>query len=154
MSGELTTNFIKMLKKRDRETKKSYMSILYVNLLGQYEFNVKINKSFPTNFFLVSGFLLNLKKIYLSYPIFFKDETLYKTLVNNLMKCKNCGKNEINIKIEFIKFIPDLYQMNKIIFKKEYLQEFLEYSNDILTKEGNIEIKNNLLLILGNLNFY
>ena len=51
MSGELTTNFIKMLKKRDRETKKSYMSILYVNLLGQYEFNIKINKSFPTNFF-------------------------------------------------------------------------------------------------------
>ena len=70
------------------------------------------------------------------------------------MKCKNCGKNKINIKIEFIKFIPDLYQMNKIIFKKKYLQEFLEYSNDILTKEGNIEIKNNLLLILGNLNFY
>ena len=44
--------------------------------------------------------------------------------------------------------------MNKAIFKKNYLKDFLEYSNELLTKEGNLEIKNNLLFVLGNLNFY
>ena len=155
MSGELTSNFIKMLMNRDNETKKSYVSILYFNILGQYDFNVKLNNFFPNNYFIVTGFLLNIKKIYLSYPLFYSDENLYKNLVENLNKCQNCGKNEENIKIEYIKFIPDLYQMNKKLFKKLYLKDFLEYSNQLLDRDNtNIEIKNNLLLVLSIMNFY
>ena len=154
LSGELTTNFIKMLVNRDNETKKSYMSLLYLNVLSQYEYNTKLNDLYPSNYFLVSGFLIFIKKIYLSYPMFFNDESLYQTLVDNLMKCKNCVKNEINIKIEFIIFIPDLYQINKKVFKKKYLKEFLEYSNEQLVKEPNIEINYYILLILGKLNYY
>jgi len=130
MSGELTSNFIKMLMNRDNETKKSYVSILYFNILGQYDFNVKLNNFFPNNYLIVTGFLLNIKKIYLSYPLFYNDENLYKNLLENLNKCQNCGKNEENIKIEYLKFIPDLYQMNKKLFKKLYLKDFLEYSNE------------------------
>ena len=154
VSGELTCNYIKMLLNRDNETKKSYMSILFYNILGQYEFNVKLNNTFPNNYYLVSGFFLFLKNIYLSYPMFFNDEILYVNLIDNIIKCKNCGKNELNIKMDFINFIPDLYLMNKTIFKKKYLKIFLEYSNDLLTKESNLEIKYNLLLVIGKLNFY
>ena len=154
MSGELTSNFIKMLMNRDDETKKSYVSIIYFNILGQYDFNVKLNNYFPNNYFIVSGFLLNIKKIYLSYPLFFNDESLYKNLVENLNKCQSCGKNEENIKIEYIKFIPDLYQMNKKVYKKLFLKDFLEYSNELLDRDSNIEIKNNLLLVLSTMNFY
>ena len=155
MSGELTSNFIKMLMNRDNETKKSYVSILYFNILGQYDFNVKLNNYFPNNYFIVTGFLLNVKNIYLSYPLFFNDEPLYKDLVENLNKCQSCGKNEENIKIEYIKFIPDLYQMNKKIFKKIYLKDFLEYSNELLDRElSTLELKNNLLLVLSTMNFY
>ena len=154
ISGDLTTNFINMLLNRDSETKKSYMSLLYFNIFRQYEFNVKLNNTFPNNYFLVSGFLLFLKNIFLSYPMFFNDEILYIQLSDKLMKCRNCGKNETNIKIDFINFIPVLYQMNKTIFKKKYLKEILENSNEILNKETNLEIKNNLLQVLGILNFY
>ena len=154
MAGELTSSFIKMLMNRDNETKKSYVSILYYNILGQYDFNVKINDFFPNNYIIVSSFFLNLKKIYLSYPIFFNEESIYQNLVDNIMKCTNCGKKEENIKIEFIKFIPDLYQMNKRIFKKQYLKDILEYAKGVLTREQSIEIKNNLLLTLSTLNFY
>ena len=138
MSGELTSNFIKMLMNRDDETKKSYVSIIYLYILGQYDFNVKLNNYFPNNYFIVSGFLLNIKKIYLSYPLFFNNESLYKNLVENLNKCQSCGKNEENIKIEYIKIIPDLYQMNKKIYKKFFLKDFLEYSNELLNRDSNI----------------
>ena len=154
MFGELTTNFVKMFINRDNETKKGYMSLLYFNIFKHYEFNVKLNNNFPNNYYLVSNFFLFLKKINLSYPQFFKDESLYQYLVDYLMKCKNCGKNEVNIKIEFFNFIPEVYLMNMTIFKQKYLKEFLEYSNDVLINENNLEIKINLLSVLGRLNFY
>ena len=154
ISGELTCNYIKMLLNRDSETKKSYISLLYLKVFEKYEFNVKLNNIFPNNYFLVSGFFVFLKNIYLSYPIFFNDKTLYCNLIDNIIKCKNCGKNESNIKIDFIKFIPDLYKMNKTIFKKNYLKNLLEYSNEVLKKESNLEIKYSLLLVLATLNFY
>ena len=154
MFGELTNNFIKMLINRDNETKKGYMSLLYFNIFKHYEYNVKLNNNFPNNYYLVANFFIFLKKINLSYPQFFKDDSLYRYLVDYLMKCKNCGKNEINIKIEFFNFIPEIYLMNTTIFKQEYLKDFLEYSNEVLIKENNMEIKNNLLSVLGTLNFY
>ena len=45
--------------------------------------------------------------------------------------------------------------MNKKLFKKLYLKDFLEYSNQLLDRDNtNIEIKNNLLLVLSIMNFY
>ena len=59
----------------------------------------------------------NFISIYLSYPIFFKNQYLYTSLAKNNLKAKN-SKNNL-IKIEFINFIPLLYKMNKELFEEK-----------------------------------
>ena len=43
-----------------------------------------------------------IKKMYELYPLLFNDDPLFVKLADNLMKLKNYGKNEQNIKLEFI----------------------------------------------------
>ena len=153
MSAELTGNFINIFENRNSETKKNYIMDLYETLFNQYIENIKNNLNI-NSFSLVNGFLLILKKIYNLYPLLFTDDSLYTKLADNLMKFKKCGKNEQNIKLEFINFIPNLYFMNKKIFKKRYMKEIMRFSNEILYREKDVKLKYSLLEMLGILNYY
>ena len=154
LSAELTGNFIEMLKNRDNETKKNYITDLYEILKNKYNLNVKSNNINTNSYCVVNGFLLNIKKIYELYPSFFYDDSLYRTLADSLMKLKNCGKNEQNIKLEFINFIPDLYKMNTEIFNMQYIKDCLKFSNLSLNREKDNKIKYSLLVMLGKLNIF
>ena len=154
MSAELTGNFINMFKNRDDITKNSYIMTLYETLFNQYNLNLKLNNVNTYNYCVVNGFLLNIKKIYELYPSLFNDDTLFIQLADSLMKFKNCGKNEQNIKLEFINFIPDLYKMNTRIFKKKYINKYFKFSNESLNREKDNKIKYNLLVVLGKLNYF
>ena len=148
--GELVKQFIHMLSERDSKTKNEYLKILYNYLYSQFVIHLQENNNIPINSNLVSGFLIILQKIYFSEPSFFKDAELYMKLVENLMKCRNCVK--INaIRIEFIKFVPKLLQMNKDLFIEHYLKDFLEFSNTLLNLKTSADIRNSLFLTLGTL---
>ena len=155
ISAELTENFIDMLKNRDNQTKKKYIVFLYETLFNQFSSsNVKINNVNINNYCIVNGFLRNIKKMYELYPLLFNDDPLFVKLADNLMKLKNYGKNEQNIKLEFINFIPILYKMNSKMFKKRYIKEYLKFSNESLNREKDVKIKYTLLEVLGKLNYY
>ena len=155
ISAELTENFINMLKNRDNQTKKKYIVFLYETLFNQFSSsNVRINNVNINNYYIVNGFLRNIKKIYELYPFLFNDDSLFVKLADNLMKLKNYGKNEQNIKLEFINFIPILYKMNSKMFKKRYIKEYLKFSNESLNREKDVKIKYTLLVVLGKLNYY
>ena len=154
MASELTENFIGILKNRDSDTKKLYITTLYETLFNQYNSNVNINYPNANNFFIVNGFLLNVKKIFELYPMLFNDDSLFIKLGDSLMKFKNCGKNDKNIKLEFINFIPYLYRMNTKIFKKKYFNKYMKFSNESLNREKDVKIKYNLLMVLGELNYF
>ena len=149
ITGELIKQFIQVLNERDIKTKKEYLTIVYNYLYSQFLIHCQENNNIPTNSDLVSGIIIILQKIYFTELSFFKDEQLYKKLVENLMKCKNSVKN--NVLIEFIKFIPQLLQMNKDIFIENYLKDFLEFSNSLLDIKTNVDIRNALFLTLGTL---
>ena len=148
--GELIKQFIHMLNDRDSKTKKEYLTIIYNYLYSQYVIHAQENNNTPTDNNLVSGFLIILQKIYFSEPSFLKDPPLYTKLVNNLMKCRNCIKNN-EIRIEFIKFVPLLLQMNKDLFIENFLKDFLEYSNSLLDIKTSEDILNPLFLTMGTL---
>ncbi len=150
ITGELVKQFIHILNDRDSKTKNEYLKIVYNYIYSQYVIHAQENNSIPNNSDLVSGFLIILQKIYFAEPSFFKDTALYTKLVDNLMKCKNCLKNNV-IRIEFIKFIPKLLQMNKDLFIDYYLKGFLEFANSLLNLKTTVDIRNTLFLTLGTL---
>ena len=154
MSAEVTENFIGILKNRDSDTKKEQITTLYETLFNQFNANVNINNVNANNYFLINGFLLNIKKIFELYPILFNEKKLFTPLADSLMKLRNCGKNDKNIKLEFINFIPYLYKMNKKIFKGKYFKEYMKFSNISLNREKDVKIKYNLLMVLGELNYF
>ena len=154
MSVELTASFIGILKNRDKETKKKNIINLYDTVFNQYKSNVKINDN-ANNYYYVNGFILIIKKIYELYPALFNDESLYTKLADSLMKFRNCGKNEQNIKLEFINFIPTLYKMNSKVFVKRYFKEYMKFSNQSLNAEKDAKIiKYTILEVLGKLNYF
>ena len=148
--GELVKQFIHMLNERDSKTKNEYIKIIYNYLYSQLVIHAQENNDVPTNIYLISGFLIILQKIYFSEPSFFKDEEIYMKLVENLNKCRNCIKNN-PIRIEFIKFVPKLLQMNKDLFIQHFIKDFLEYSNSLLNIKTSVDIRNALFLTLGTL---
>ena len=153
---ELTGNFIEMLKNRDNLTKKRYIIILYETLLNQFQnANMKNNNVNINNYYIVNGFLMIVKKIFQLYPLLFNDDSLYFKLADGVMKLKNVGKNEQNVKIEFINFIPYLYQMNKKMFKKKFIKEYMKFSNESLNTDKEVtKIKYSILVVLGKLNYF
>ena len=154
MSVELTASFIGILKNRDKETKKKNIINLYDTVFNQYKSNVKINVN-ANNYYYVNGFILIIKKMYELYPALFNDESLYIKLADSLMKFRNCGKNEQNIKLEFINFIPILYKMNSKVFVKRYFKEYMKFSNESLNTEKDVKIiKYTILEVLGKLNYF
>jgi len=151
ITGELIMNFIKMFVGRDKETKYFYLKLIYDYALQEYNENLTCNNGFPSDYNLVSGYMIVVESINLSEPPFFKDCSVYKELINNLIKCTE--SNDINIKKEFIKFIPELYYLNKNEFKEKYEKQFLEYINSLLNLKTNIEILNQTLLTLGKFSY-
>ena len=140
MIGELLMNFIKMFIGRDKDTKYFYLKLIYDNILQEYNENLENNNDIPNDYNIVSGYIIVVESIYLSEPSFFKDSSVYFELLNNLLKCSN--SNNISIKKEFIKFIPELYHINKNEFKSKYEKQFLEYINSLLNIKTNAEIRN------------
>ena len=89
-----------------------------------------------------------LKNLYYSEPlILIKNEGSYSYLLKELSKCLYSKSN--NIKIIFIKSLPDLFKMNKEFFTKKYLNRFLEESNKYLNNKSKDEIRKPLLVTLG-----
>ena len=102
------------LKNNINSMKYNYPSSIYIHCYSQYEKHLKENNDTPNNLNLFSGLCVVLIAIYLSFPIFFKNKYLYNALVDNIFKAKNSRNNLI--KIEFINFVPYLYNMNKELF--------------------------------------
>ena len=148
--GDLVKQFIHMLNERDIKTKNEYLNIVYNYIYSQFVIHAQENNDIFTNSYLVSGFLIILKKIYFSEPSYFKETELYMKLVENLAKCRNCIRNNI-IRVEYIRFVPLLLQMNKDLFIEHYLKDFLEYANSLLNIKTTVDIRNALFLTLGTL---
>ena len=150
--GELIKQFNHMLVNRDYKTKYSYEQMIYYKVFRVYTNHLKENYDIPSNINIILGLIEVLKNIYISEPLFLKSDKIYVNLVSNLMKCRNSKVTQI--RVEFFKFIPELYQINKEIFTKKYLKDFFEYCNKYLTLKANNEIRNALLMTLGNLSLY
>ena len=150
ITGELVKQFIHMISERDRKTKDEYIVIIYNYIYCQYVIHAHVSNGEPSNSDMVKGFLIILQKIYFSEPSFFKDPSLYTKLVENLMECKNSIKYP-QVFIEFIKFVPQLLQMNKDLFIEHFLKDFLEFANTLLNINTSYEIRNALFLTLGTL---
>ena len=150
--GELIKQFNYMLMSRDYQTKYSYQQMIFYLVINTYNIHLKENNDVPSNLNLVLGVIEVLKKIYISDPLYLKNEEKYIELVKNLMKCKN--SKVTLIRVEFIKFVPELYQINKEIFNKKYIKDFLQYSNRYLNVKANNEIRNTLLVTLGSLSLF
>ena len=147
ITGELIISFIKMFVGRDKETKYFYLKLIYDYASQEYNQNSSNNNNIPSDYNIVSGYMIVVESLNLSEPSFFKDSSVYKELINNLSKCSE--SNDINIKKEFIKFMPELYYLNKNEFKEKYENPILEYINSFLNLKTNIEILNQTLLTLG-----
>ena len=151
ITGELIINFIKMFVGRDKETKYFYLKLIYEYALQEYNENSSKNNNIPSDCNIVSGYIIVVKSINLSESSFFKDSSVYKDLISNLSKCTE--SNDINIKKEFIKFMPELYYLNKNEFKEKYENQILEYINALLNLKTNVEILNQTLLTLGKFSY-
>ena len=136
---------------RDKEIKYFYLKLIYDYALQEYHQNSINNNNIPCDYDIVSGYMIVVKSLNLSEPSFFKDFSVYKELINNLSKCTE--SNDINIKKEFIKFMPELYYLNKNKFIEEYEKQILEYINSLLNIKANAEILNQVLLTLGKLSY-
>ena len=145
--SELIRVFLNSIKNRDSETKNYYSKLFYRKISDEYITNLKLNANIPNDCNLLSGFILVSKKIFLFDSELSKKN--YKKFLDDLFKCKISTKNEI--KIEFIKAIPDLYYINKTIFLDKYLNIFFDYANSLLNIKTKREIRNQLLLTLGQL---
>jgi hypothetical protein len=145
---ELAYQFCLMLKSRDSQTKFAYIQMIYIQTYTQFTKNIHDNGDTPNNIYIFSGFTQLVKKIHLAEPLFFlKDDKMYEELASNITKAKN-SKN-VSVKIEYIKFAPELYLINKEIFQEKYLTKFFEFCNGLLNIKTNQDIRNAVLLALG-----
>ena len=145
---ELVYQFCLMLKSRDSQTKFAYIQMIYVQIFTQFTKNIHDNGDAPSNLNIFSGFTEVVKKIHLAEPLFFlKDDKAYEELASNILKAKN--SKTLSVKIEFIKYAPELYLINKEIFKQKYLVKFFEFCNGLLNPKTNQELRNAVFLALG-----
>ena len=147
--GELIKQFNHMIMNRDYKTKFSYEQLIFYRILDIYKAHLKENNDAPNNLNFFLGLIEVVRNIHISEPSFLKNKDQYKLLTELLMKCINSKNNQI--KIEFIKFVPELYQINKEKFSKKYIKQFLEYCNRYLNLKANNEIRNAIFMTLGSL---
>ena len=145
---ELVYQFCLLLKSRDSQTKSAYIQMIYAPMYAQFIKNIHDNGDIPNNVNIFSGFTEVVKKIHLAEPLFFlKDDKAYEDIVSNITKARN-SKN-ISVKIEYIKFVPELYLINKEIFLEKYMAKYFELCNSYLNLKANADIRNAVLLSLG-----
>ena len=151
--GELIKQFNHILKNRDYESKSKYQIIIFDIIFSEYRNFQKEYYPEVFNINLILGIFIILRNLYCSEPlILIKNENIYSNLIGELSKCLNSRYN--SIKKIFIKFVPELYEMNKEIFTKQYLNKFLEEINKYLNVKSNNEIRNALLVTLGYFSLY
>ena len=124
--GKIVIYFISMVTNREKDMRNNYPFAIYIHAYSDYEKHLSENHDVPNNINIFSGFCTILLAIYYSYPIFFKNQYLYTSLVKNIFKAKNTKNN--SLKIELIYFFPFLYKMNKELFTEKYINFFLKFS--------------------------
>ena len=144
--GELIGQVINMFAKRDNNMKNNYVVAIYEHIFTQFQKGILKNNDTQSNINLLSGLSIVLKNIYIYSPNFLKNGSMYINLANAISRFKN-AKND-DIKIEFIKFLPQLYQINKEIFIEHYRQSFFEEFNKLDSKTRT-DLRNGLLLTMG-----
>ena len=150
--GQMVIQFISMVTNREKDMRNNYPSTIYLHVYDQYEKHLKENNDIPNNINLFSGLCTILLAINISYPIFFRNQYLYTTLVNNIFKAKNSRNNQI--KIEFINFIPHLLKMNKDLFIEKYINLFFDFCLGLLNIKTNIDLLNSIFITLGELSLH
>ena len=149
--GDSVKYYIKLIEIKYKGSElysiKKYYDISYEELILGYSNNI------PNNYYLISGFIIFLKNVYEAKPFFFKNPEIYIKSMDELIKCKNCGVNNLNIIIEFIKNIPLLNKLNKKVFKEKYSKIFIDYAISLFNNKTNILLRNQLFICLGKLNF-
>jgi len=151
-NGILIYHFLQMFTGRDKDTKISYLKLIYEHMYSEYKNNLNKNKDIPKDNLILSGLLITVENINLSEPLFFRDTSNFSPLIRNLFKCFDSKNN--NVKIEFIKFIPKLYKLNKTEFKANYEGQFLGKINNLLIKDTHHDIKNAVFTTIGKLSYY
>ena len=151
-NGILIYHFLQMFTGRDKDTKISYLKLIYEHMYSEYKNNLNKNKDIPKDHLILSGLLITVENINLSEPLFFRDTSNFSPLIRNLFKCFDSKNN--NVKIEFIKFIPKLYKLNKTEFKANYEGQFLGKINNLLIKDTHHDIKNAVFTTIGKLSYY
>ena len=145
---ELVYQFCLLLKSRYSQTKFAYIQMIYMEANSKFIKNIHDNGDIPSNVNIFSGFTEVVKKIHLAEPLFFlKDDKAYEDLASNILKAKN-SKNQA-LKIQFIKFVPQLYLINKELFSQNYLVKFFEFCIGLLNMKTNSDIRNAVLFSLG-----
>ena len=146
--NELIYQFCSMLKFRDAETKFSYIQLIYMQMFAQFVKNIHDSGETPSNVNIFVGFIEAVKKIHQAEPLFFiKDDKGYEDLASNCFKSKI--SKSLQIKIEFIKFAPELYLINKEIFQEKFLNNFFEFCKGYLNLKANQDVRNAVLFALG-----
>ena len=151
-NGILIYYFLQMFIGRDRATKNFYLNEIYNHINSEFINYINKREDTSNDYLIVSGFLISIENIILSEPSFFREMSDFPSLIKNLFKCFD--SRNINIKKEFILFIPKLYKLNKTEFKEKYENQFLEKINSLLIKDTNPTIKNALFTTIGKLSYH
>ena len=151
-NGILIYHFLQMFTGRDRATKNFYLKLIYDHIYSEFVDNIQNNKDAPKFYLIVSGFLISIENINLSEPLFFREISNFSSMISYLMKCFE--SRNINVKIEFIKFIPKLYKLNKVEFCDNYENDILEKISSLLIKDTHHDIKNALFITIGKLSYF
>ena len=151
-NGILIYYFLQMFTGRDRETKKYYLKTIYEHIYSEFIDNIKKNNNSPEDYSIVKGFLITIENIYSSEHSFFRETSNFSQLIEKLFKCFD--SNNIKVKIEFIRFIPKLYKLNKTGFRDNYENQFLTKINNLLINDTPREIKKALFLTIGKLSYH
>ena len=150
-NGILIYHFLQMFSGRDKETKFFYFKLTYEHIYNQFIDDINKNKDVPKDNLILSGFLITIENINLSEPIFFRDISNFAPLIRNLFKCFDSNNNLI--KIEFIKFLPKIYNLNKTEFRDSYENQFLGKINSLLNKDTHPDVRNALFITIGKLSY-
>ena len=151
-NGLLIYYFLQMFKGRKEETKSFYLRLIYEHINSEFTNKLNQDKDIPKDHLILSGFLITIENINSSVPTFFKEVSLFSNLIKDLFKCFDSRNN--NIKIEFIKFIPKLYELNKTEFRDNYENQFLGKINSLLVKDTHPDVRNALFITMGTLSSF
>ena len=148
--GELIKQLYYLMLNRASNSNSNFEDNIFGKIKESFLAHLKDNNDIPNDFHLISGFIEVLLKLKDSNFLGLKTEKNYNIIVSNLMKCLD-NKVPTPIKVEFIKFIPELYMINREIFDLKYMKQFLGSVNKKLNIKMNADLRNAIILTLGSL---